>query len=502
MKSNIPLNLRSAVSFLETSGELINVTEPVSRVHEIAGILKALDDGPALLFENVIDFPTISCLGNVVARRDNLAALLGLDDHREVKSRFHQAIQSPIPPEVVIDAPCQEKVITGDIDIHRILPIITHTPDDAGPVLAGGVVMWADLDKSQSELSFKRMFFRGKDWGTLNVLPGTHLHNIIRNEFENGSDRVALTVNIGVPLGAMVTAAGAGLRAVLPDGCDEIGIAGAAQGAPLALVKAKTVDAWALAESEIVIEGYVLAEEVFETDAAETAGKPRATTFFPEWLGYQGKALKTHKFVITAITHRADRPIFHNPLGTGYEYENLSHPLREGCILEICAQSAPGLVRDLTIPFGTRSVGGLVVQVKKRILEDDTLTRELIGRILKTSLSRLVVAVDEDVDIYSADDVLWAITSRMHNADGIQRTRDGYPSLGYVIQEYSAASGYGGGEGMGFDATALFAARPTFKRAHYPSDRMDLNRWFTEAQVTGIRTRQSDYARLLAQIGG
>ena len=149
-----------------------------------------------------------------------------------------------------------------------------------------------------------------------------------------------------------------------------------------------------------------------------------------------------------------------------------------------------------------RANAGLALQVRKRGPDDDALTRKLIGKILKISLCRLVVAVDGDVDIYSADDVLWAITGRMHHTAGMQRTRDGYPSLGYILQEYAETSGYGGGEGMGFDATAPYSAQPTFRRAHYPVEGIDLGRWFSHDQVARIRANQSDYARLMARLGG
>jgi gallate decarboxylase subunit C len=502
MTRNVSLNVRDAVSLLEERGELIKITEPISPNLEIAGVLKAMDDGPALLFENVSGFPGLRFIGNLISRRDNLSALLGVSDHREVKSIFRDAIDAPLPPRVVDDAPCQEKVITDQIDIHRILPIITHTADDAGPVLGGGVVLWADPEKQHSELSFKRMFFRGKDWGTLNAVPGTHMANILQQAFENGADKLAITINIGAPPAAMMVAAGFAPHVILRDGCDEAGIAGAVQGTPLEIVKGKTVDAWAIAQSEWVIEGHVLAQKDYETDEAARLDKAAVATFFPEWLGYQGKALKSPRFEISAITHRADRPMFHSPLGAGWENENLGRPLREGCILKIAEQNAPELVGDLNILFGQRMNSGLVLQVKKRGPEDDALVKELLGKLLKTTLSRLVIAVDDDVDIYSADDVIWAISSRMHNTEGIQRARDGYPSLGYILQEYTRATGCGGSEGIGLDTTAPFNARTTFKRAHYPSDSIDLKRWLTEAQIAEIEARQSDYASLMARLGG
>ena len=94
---------------------------------------------------------------------------------------------------------------------------------------------------------------------------------------------------------------------ILPYGCDELGVAGAAQGFPVRVVKARTVDAWAIADSEVVIEGYVDPRdrrfETAEAEADQTQGKHH---FHPEWAGYMGKAYKAPTFHVTAVTMRKD----------------------------------------------------------------------------------------------------------------------------------------------------------------------------------------------------
>ncbi len=70
---------------------------------------------------------------------------------------------------------------------------------------------------------------------------------------------------------------------ILPQGCDEIGVAGAVQGHPVRLVKARTVDAMALADAEIVLEGHVNPLDLrYETKEAEDAGVQGRFPFHPE----------------------------------------------------------------------------------------------------------------------------------------------------------------------------------------------------------------------------
>lgn len=497
----IPRSLREAIDFLSARGELVQVKGEVDTVYEISAIEKKLDSGPAFLFENIKGYPGIRDVGNLFARMENTAALLGLDDHRKLKFKCRQAIKSPLPPKVVSHAPCQEVVITSGIDVNATLPLIKHSGDDAGPMLGGGVVLAKDPVHGNYEVSFKRMYFRGTDWGSINIIPATHLGKIVAGEFAKGN-RVPLTINIGAPPAVMMMAAAYTIHTVVPDGADEMAIAGALQGAPVEICKARTVDAYAIAASEWVIEGYALPEKVFETDEAEQLGKAQASPFSPEWAGYLGKALKPPKFQVTAITHRKDRPIFYTPLAASFENENMSKSFREACFYDLAEGIAPGLVTDVNIPYGIRVNSGAVYQVKKRFSGDDSFLKNILACALGASMSRFIAAVDDDVNIYSADDILWAIATRVNTQTGFYKAPPGAASVGYILGEYAARTGAGGGEGIAIDATAPYAARPGFKRAHYPSDTVDMGKWFSESEIAAIGAAQTEYARFLADIGG
>jgi len=80
------------------------------------------------------------------------------------------------------------------------------------------------------------------------------------------------------------------------------------------LVKAKTVDAYSIANAEWVIEGYFVPyERVWETEAAENANSQGTEYFHPEWARYMGRAYRNRKFEVTAVTRRKDRPLYSCP---------------------------------------------------------------------------------------------------------------------------------------------------------------------------------------------
>src|SRR5262249_36585355 len=163
-----------------------------------------------------------------------------------------------------------------------------------------------------SDLGYNRMNFRWGNVGTFQISPGSHMWQVV-NKYYKSKEPVPITMCFGVPP-ACTLLAGAGLGyAVLPLGCaaiglsgaghgaaDAMGIAGAVQGAPFRLVKPPTVNARALADSELVLEGYVNPRDRrFETKESEDAGVQGRFHFHPEWAGYMGKAYKAPTFHVT-----------------------------------------------------------------------------------------------------------------------------------------------------------------------------------------------------------
>src|SRR5947209_13799566 len=100
------------------------------------------------------------------------------------------------------------------------------------------------------------MNFRWGNVGTFQISPGSHMWQVVTRYYKENKP-VPLTMNFGVPP-ACTLMAGAGFDyVILPQDCDEVDITGAVQSAPVHLVKARTVDALAVANAEVVLEGYV-----------------------------------------------------------------------------------------------------------------------------------------------------------------------------------------------------------------------------------------------------
>ena len=495
-------SFRSTLEFLKQKGELLTVKGEVDPIYEIAGIEKSLENGPALLFENIKGYPDVRDAGNIMSREQRVADIFGVPDFKDLKFKFVEAIKNPLPPEVVAEAPCQEVVIKDDIDVMATLPIIKHSELDAGRILGGGIVLSSEASIADgNDISFKRMHFRGKDWASIFILGGTHLSYITHRE--GRTEPVPVTVNIGTPPSVIMVAGTSPLHAIMPRGTDELGIAGALQGFPVELCPAKTVDAHAIASAEWVIEGYVLTERVWESEEAERLQQRRVSPYFPEWSGYLGRATNTFKFQATAITHRKDRPIFYTPLANSYEDENMGTPLREPCLYELAQRMVPGLVIDISILHAFKGFLGAVFQVKKRRSADDAFPRNIVAAAIPAATLRLAIIVDEDVNIYDAEDVLWAIATRANLKTGMFTGAPGSIGLSALpFADMQRSQGTWSEGGLVIDATVPFKAKSRFPRTHYPVDRVDLTRWFSPEELAAVQAQQCPHARFLAGIGG
>jgi 4-hydroxy-3-polyprenylbenzoate decarboxylase len=506
MKEKDITSMRATIDFLKSEGEVLVVENEVDPIYEISGIQKSLDNGPTLLFENIKGYPSARNVGNVFATDERIAKIFDVNNGRNMKFKCLDAMKNPIKPKIVDVAPCQEVVITENIDVMASIPIIKHTEKDGAHVLgSGNPLLSGKYFRNGYDISFKRMVFKENGLGTILAAPGTHLGGSL---LEHMGEKVPLTINICTPPAVLVAAAGGGIHTVIPPGASELDIAGGIQGSPIEIVKAKTVDAYAIANSEWVIEGYVdTTKRIWETEESEKIGKAGVAPLFPEWPGFLGRANRTWKFQATAITHRKDRPIFYTPLTHTFEHDILMAPLLEACYFELADRLIPGLVSDVHILPCTAVSANVIYQIKKRRRADDGFQRNILRIALSASIGlRLAVIVDEDVDIYSADEIVWAMTTRVDPETGIIIGGGGKRAGLLPIERFNYDGTmndaplllYGG---IGVDATVPFEAKWALERAHYPVDKVDLRKWFSEEDIAKARAMQHDYARMLATTG-
>ncbi|PLN57646.1 3,4-dihydroxybenzoate decarboxylase, partial [Klebsiella pneumoniae] len=193
-----------------------------------------------------------------------------------------------------------------------------------------------------------------------------------------------------------------------PLGFNELSIAGALRGRAVEMVQCKTINEKAIAHAEIVIEGELLPNVRVREDQNTHTGRA-----MPEFPGYTGEAKEAIPVIkVKAVTHRT-QPIWRTTVGPGEEHVNMAGIPTEASILDMVERAMPGKLLNV---FAHSAGGGkllAVLQFKKSSPADEGRQRQaaLLAFSAFPELKH-VILVDEDVDIFDSDDVLWAMQTR------------------------------------------------------------------------------------------
>lgn len=188
----------------------------------------------------------------------------------------------------------------------------------------------------------------------------------------------------------------------------------------------------------------------------------------PEFLGYNGKPHPGLPVVkIKAITHRSD-PIFQTVIGPGYEQSILLGLGMEAAILYFLRQH---VTKRVTNTYCSSAGGGyllLFLQFRKETEQDDGVVRQAALAVFGAfRMIKQIVLVDDDVDVFSEEDIWWAMTTRFQVDRDLLKVNNvqGFPLDPSQDPAYSATITSPGLTAKAvFDCTVPFRLKDTFRR--------------------------------------
>ena len=486
-------SLRSALEFLKGQpGQLIVTDTEVDPEAELSGVYRYVGaggtvmrptkvNGPAMVFNNVKGFPDARVAIGLMASRERVAWMFGCRKE-ELGHLVMKCAASPIEPAVMGkdipmgEVPVQEVVhLAGDpdFDLNRIIPAPKNTPDDAGPYITLGMCYATHPDTERSDVTIHRMCIQSRDELSIFLQPGSrHIGAMAERATELGIP-LPISVSIGVDPAISVTSCFE--PPTTPLGFNELSIAGALRHHPVELAPCLTIRENAIANAEYVIEGEILpgSNHVIEDQNSHTGYA------MPEFPGYNGKA--SHEcwlLKVKAVTHRK-HPIMQTCIGPSEEHVNMAGIPTEASILTMLEKAMPGKVKNV---YAHRSGGGnylAVLQVCKAVRTDEGRQRQaaLLAFSAFPELKH-VILVDEDVDIFDTDDVLWAMNTRFQGDRDIITI----PGVRCHPLDPSSSPDYSGSicdVGIScktiFDCTVPFNMKERFRRAHF--QKIDMDKW-------------------------
>ncbi len=415
MFQNTPQNvtdLHDFVALLEERDELRRIALEVDSHLEIAAITDRVCKGAAgrraLLFERVRGH-RLPVLTNLFGSLRRAAWAVGLDEadqlrllladelarfsHGSATERLCRLLAEPAwQPQLVATGPCRE-VVEAAPDLRQ-LPALHCWPGDGGRFLTQPLVFSRDPETGRGNCGMYRIQLFGRDQATLRWRPGS---GGVRHQaaWAKRGEAMPVTIVLGGDPAAIYAAC-----APLPEGADELALAGWLRRRPLAMVPCLTSDLAVPASAEFVIEGLV------EPGASRIEGP------FGNHRGCYDSAAPAALLRVTALTHRQN-PLFPAtitgppPMESGYLAK-----LSERLLLALLQADFPQIVA-INMPMETIFHGVTLLAVRREQEGDIAeLARALWGR-KPFSRAKLLLFVDEQTDVQDAQGCFWRAINRL-----------------------------------------------------------------------------------------
>jgi len=431
------MDLRRVIGELDAHGDLRRITERVSTVFGIARLMKELDKGPALLFEQVEGYEN-TVVSGICSSKKRISEIM----HFAETNLYHKLIQSiasPKPPSIRNDGPVAE--IRTEPKLSA-LPILKHYENDPAPYITSAIVSARGHDSTEN-VSIHRMMVLDDAHVAIRIVP-RHLYRLCELARRDGRRTLDVAISLGLHPALMVAAS-----SPAPFGVSEYDVANALLDGGLSLMQCHNVAARAPADAEIVLEGRILLDK-------EVNEGP-----FVDLTGTYDIVRRQPVVELVSMMHRR-KFIFQGLLPAGAEHKLLMGLPYEARIWNTIRATMPGVRRVALTPGGCGWLHATISIDKQSEGDGKAVILAALGA--HPSLKHVVV-VDGDIDVDDPVEVEWAIATRFQVDKGLVvvdniRSSSLDPSSDQETQI---------GAKMGLDATVpLSKCREKFEKATIP----------------------------------
>jgi len=404
---------------------------------DLADVAQALEGNPKAVWFTRAGPEGAALAGNVAGSRSRIARAFGVPKElllREVLER----LKGEYPVEEINSeiAPAQQIVLTGEQADFTKLPAHLQHGLDGAPYISASVDFAFDAANGWTNVGMRRIMLRGRREAGVDLNAPSDLRAIYQAQLKRGEP-----LPIAFAVGSHpVDHVAATMRLV----GDELALIAALRAAPLAVVKCVTSDLRVPADAEYVLEGYLDARGYAEPEGP-----------YGEFLGYYGAVKANPVFHLTAVTRRRDA-VFQTSTISGRMLARTDtaqlNALRAEVIIWRALESA---VRGAKAVYATPASGGAFnvrVALESRVPGE---ARNAIAAAMGCLVNvKHVFVVDPDVDIFSDEQMDWALATRF------QADRDLIVASGFrAVPLDPSLAGTRSGAKAGFDLTLPFLAQ-------------------------------------------
>jgi len=447
-------DLNAFLADLDRRKLLARVDEPVSPDLEIAAVTdracKSDGGGPALLFERPagFDMPVVTnlygsmermCLALGVAKLDDLAAEIDQLMTPQMPAGVMDALKMlpmvgrlrDLMPKTVRDAACQE-IVRRDATLDE-LPILKCWPEDGGRYITFPLVFTRHPETGERNIGTYRMqVYDGRSTGMhWQRHKGGAQHYRV-------AERLGKRLEVAVALGPEPVLPYCA-TAPMPEGLDELLLAGFLARRRIELVKCATVDLEVPASSQIVLEGYV------------EPGERRREGPFGDHTGLYSQPDDFPVFHLTCVTQRKKPTYLTTIVGIPPMEDYYLGLASERIFLPMIRKTLPEIV-DMHFPAEGIFHNLVLVSIDKRYPGHARKIMNAFWGLGQLMFSKTIVVVDKDVDVQNLSEVAWIVGTHMDPLRDIQMTKGPVDDL----DDAADLPAYGGK--MGIDATKKWAS--------------------------------------------
>ena len=441
----MPFNdLREYIDRLEAAGELMRITAEVDWNLELGAITRRSMDlrGPALLFENIKDYPGQRIFANSMSRsKQNPCSrmAMALDMPRESSMldlirEFARRIPNLTKPRLVETAPCKENIVTGnDVDLWRLPTPYLHSMDGGRYIGTWHVDVTKHPDTGHVNYGTYRHVIHDKNTLGFYAAPMQHGPGLFYERFESRNEPMPIAICFGTE--PVVTIMGG---TSIDKNISEADLAGALRGAPVDVVRCSTIPLEVPASSEIVIEGWVMPHE------RQTEGP------FGEFTGYAASDQLPRPIVkVSAITYRNDPILTMSNIGKPWTEDNVLVTVAASAVLTEELRRRGIRFKDLYVAPPSQAV---IVSCDPPIHGYQHTLASAIWSCKYGMMRPYIFIVGEDVDVSDPEDVYWCLTTRLDPSRGIHVQTD-TPMSGFWPWVWPEDRAIRRGSKVYFDAT-------------------------------------------------
>jgi 4-hydroxy-3-polyprenylbenzoate decarboxylase len=439
-------DLREFIDELDRMGELKHIQAPVNQDLEITEITDRVSkqEGPALLFHNVIGHKT-PVLINALGSKKRMLKGLGLTSYDNFFEKYFELLDKPsnmmdklkllprlneimqMMPKTVKSGPCKEVIIKDNPSLN-LLPAIKCWPQDGGRYITLPLVFTVDPKSGKHNCGVYRLqIFDEKTLGMHWQLHKHGAHHHLKHQGEKKRMEVAIAIGCDPALTFSAVAP-------LPDDIYEMLFAGLLREKSVEMVRCETVDLEVPAHAEFVLEGYV------DPDESRIEGP------FGDHTGYYSLEDNYPVLHLTCITHRKD-PIYQTTIvGPPPQEDGYIGQAITALFLPIIQKQFPEIV-DMNMPIEGIFHNLVLVSIRKRYAGHARKIMHGIWGLGQAMFSKVIVVVDDDVDVQNIREVTWKALNHIDPERDIEFVMGPID----VLDHSSRLMGYG--SHMGVDAT-------------------------------------------------